>query len=92
MMDITMLNERVHALRRLKKEAEKLDESIQAIERDLKSYMEQIKTYELSGDDWTITWNMVASSRFNTAKFKEMNPDLYKEFTSMNESRRFILK
>ena len=85
------LNAKVHTLRELKRQAEELSTQIKNIENELKAEMDARKEYELVGDDWKITWNMVGSNRFSQSEFKEAYPALFKEFTKLSESRRFLL-
>lgn len=86
-----VLDSKVKELRKLRSQRDSLDEQIKAIEEDLKNHMTQAGVYELNGEDWKITWNLVSSNRFSHSNFKKAHPDLYEEFTSLSESRRFLL-
>lgn len=85
------LNEMVHRLRELNREAEEINSLIESIKNDLKSEMTERGEYELVGDDWKITWNLVSSRRFNQSLFKSSHPDLFEHYLALSESRRFIL-
>lgn len=85
------LNEKVHALRQMKKEAEDLAAKIKSIEDELKTEMTERGVDELSGDDWKITWKVVGSNRLDQSAFKTLYPDLYESLKTYSESRRFLL-
>lgn len=85
------LTNKVNDLRYLKMQRDELDAQIKAIEDYLKEHMEKHKDYEIVGDDFKITWNMVVSNRFSQSDFKKACPDLYEKFTALSESRRFLL-
>lgn len=85
------LDEMVHKLKKLKRDAEDLATEISNIENALKEEMNERCEYNLSGDDWKITWNMVSSNRFNQSNFKSAHPDLYEQFKTLSESRRFVV-
>lgn len=86
-----VLDSKVKELRKLRAQRDSIEEEIKVIEEELKNHMTQAGVYELNGEDWKITWNLVASNRFSQSNFKKAHPDLYAEFTSLSESRRFLL-
>lgn len=85
------ISNKVNDLRYLKMQREEIDSRIKAIEDDLKERMEKSNDYEIIGEDFKVTWNMVASNRFSQSEFKKACPDLYEKFTLLSESRRFLL-
>lgn len=89
--NIKIVERDVRELKRLRREREDLDNQIKSLEEEIKGIMDKTKTYEFSGDDWKVTWNMVSSTRFNQSLFKENNPDLFSKYQSVSESRRFLL-
>lgn len=86
------LDQKVQMLRSLKRQAEEIDSKMEAIKEDLKAEMSVRGEYELSGDDWKVTWNMVSSNRFSQSEFKSAHPDLFKEYLRESSSRRFIIE
>lgn len=86
------ITDQVMALRCLKQQREEIDSQIKAIEDKIKIQMEKRKDYEIVGEDFKITWNLVVSKQFSQSEFKKLCPDLYAKFVSLNESRRFLLK
>lgn len=86
------LNAHVHVLLQLEKDAEFLKSRIESIKDLLKKEMVERNIYTLSGDDWKLTWNLVASKRFDQSLFKAKNPDMFTQYLTLSESRRFLLK
>lgn len=86
------LNAHVRYLLDLQKEAERLSAQIEKIKGTLKDEMVARNEYELSGDDWKLSWHLVASKRFDQSLFKSKNPDMFTEYLTLSESRRFLLK
>lgn len=85
------LTDKVHLLKKLKRDAEDLESQIKNLENELKSEMEEKGVSELTGEDWKITWNYVNSNRFDQSAFKTIHPDLFESFKVATSSRRFLL-
>ena len=81
----------VRSLKQLRAEKDKIEKAIEIEENIIKNIMESENQYEFAGEDWKVTWNMVASNRFNQSLFKESHPDLFKEYVRLSEGRRFII-
>lgn len=81
----------VHTLMDLEEEMDRLKEEIDSVKNVLKNEMEARGEYFLEGSNWKITWNLVASKRFDQSLFRAKNPDLFTQYLKLSESRRFLL-
>lgn len=62
----------------------------EAIEAEIKAYMESENIESLIGDEHKATYKEVVSNRFDSAAFKKAgHEDLYREFTKASTSMRF---
>jgi len=91
MVSLSVIEANVKALRQLRLERDTLDRKIERLENEIKEFMDSKHIYELQGDDWQVSWNMVASNRFSQKLFKEAHPDLFEQFKVVSESRRFLV-
>ena len=62
-----------------------------AIRDTLKEEMARLETEELIAGTYIIRYSSVVSNRFDTATFKRLYADLYKDFTKPVNSRRFTV-
>lgn len=88
-MSTNELTGKVRELKELKALAEELAAEITAIEDQIKAELTARNTEELTVDVFKVRWTRVTSTRFDTARFKKVMPDLYKQFSKPTESRRF---
>lgn len=86
------LNEKVLMLKELEQQEADITAQIESLKDELKKEMTSREVNELTGDDWKITWNTIQSNRFDQSAFKSAHPELFKEFTILSESKRFILR
>ncbi len=68
----------------VKSEAEKIKD-------ELKMEMKKRNTEEMKVGRFIVRWTEVLSSRFDTTRFKQMFPGMYKDFTKEVSSRRFSI-
>lgn len=92
MRSIEELTEKVHELRGLEMTISSLETRLSILKDEIKEEMEERSVEELVGDDWKVTWKSYTSSRFDQGNFKAIHPDLYEEFKTISESRRFTVK
>lgn len=83
---------KVKELKELRAAREKLDKSISEVETWIKDEMEREHKYEFEGDDWKVSWKMVSSLRFNQSLFKDAYPDIFEQYKTLSESRRFTVQ
>lgn len=81
----------VKALLLLKKQIADIEKQIESLEGAIKEVMVATDTYEFEGDDWKVTWNMVASNRFSQKLFAADHPKLFEKYKVISESRRFLV-
>ena len=90
-MNTQDLEKKIVELKELKAMAEELQGEIVAIEDTIKAEMTELKVNELQVGIFKIRWTPVSSSRFDSASFKKVYADLYKQFTKVIESKRFSI-
>lgn len=81
---IEQLQELEELMAEAKAEAEKLKDEI-------KAEMYKRNTEEMKVGKYIVRWTDVLSNRFDSTKFKELFPEMYKQFTKQVSSRRFSI-
>lgn len=74
----------------LKENEKQIKRDIKDIENRIKSKMEEAEVAKAG--ERVITWKSYESNRFDTKRFKEEYPDLYREFVKTSVGRRFSVK
>ena len=85
------LEVKIRELQELRSKQTILDEQIKLLESEIKSEMTERNEYQILGEDYKVTWNMVSSNRFSQKEFKDDHPDLYEKYMRVSESRRFLI-
>ncbi len=85
------LSTAIHDLKQLKALEQKVTEKIKAIETRIKSHMSESNTFTLAGDDYSVSWYEVSSSRLDLAAIKHDLPDIAAQYTTTSVTRRFIV-
>lgn len=85
------INELVHDLRSYQRMVDELTDEISNIQSQLKQHMTDTNTDVLLGPDYKITWESISSVRFDQAKFKKDQPNLFNKYTKVSTTRRFKL-
>lgn len=68
----------------------KLEEEQKKIEQEVKLFM---KDNELaSSRSYRVSWGSVDTSRFDTKRFRQEQPEIYKKYAKVTSSRRFQIK
>ena len=62
-----------------------------SIRNSIKAEMEAREVEELIAGQYIIRWTPVLSSRFDSAAFKKVLPELYQAYTKQVSSRRFTI-
>lgn len=78
-------------LKRLKTKVDTLTKDIAAIEDELKAEMAARETDELTAGIFKLRFRKVKTNRFNTSAFKSKYAELYQQFTTPVESKRFTI-
>ena len=86
-----MLNEKIKALRQIKRAAEELQLNISAIESEIKAEMEARDVEQLTTKDHTVTWKKVTSVRLDAKALKAERPEIYDRYAVATQSRRFLV-
>ena len=76
---------------------EKLVERLEQMEQEKKQIEQEIKLQMKDSEravcgHYKINWSNVFTNRIDTKRLKEEQPEIYKKYTSMNQSRRFQIK
>ena len=70
---------------------DELDDNVKRNEEKLKAYMTRENIEYFNIDVFKVSWLKTVINRFNAERFKERYLDLYREYTSPTESRRFTI-
>ena len=82
---------RVRELKELKALEEELRAEISTIEDELKAIMTENGTDEMQVDIFKLRYKEVKSNSFDSAAFKQMYLDLYKQYSKPTVTRRFTV-
>jgi predicted phage-related endonuclease len=80
----------IEELQDLKAKAKELDSEITERENILKQMLGENEAGRAS-NHW-VFWKNFTSKRFDTTRFKNDNPDVYKAYTKESEYRKFTIK
>ena len=90
-MSINEMSAKVRELKELKAMAEELAQEITAIEDSIKAELNSQNKEEMIVGAFKVRWTTVSSERFDTTAFKKALPELAKQFTKTNTTRRFSI-
>lgn len=90
-MIINKLDAKVRELRELRNFEAEVKSEITAIEDEIKAAMLAQNTDTLHGQESTVTWKTIITSRFDSAAFKLTHADLFKQYTKATTSRRLVI-
>lgn len=88
-MSTTELTKKVRELRELQDLIAQAEAEAEAIRDEIKAEMLARSTDEMNVDVFTVRWKTVNGTRFDSTAFKNMMPDLYKQFSRPTACRRF---
>ena len=74
-----------------KAEVQRLDQEMATLETEIKAHRRHAARLAYQ-DQLLATWKTQTARRFDTPAFKAAYPELYEQFTQINESRVFRLK
>ena len=81
----------VRDLKQLKTLDQKITEKIKALEDQIKLHMSDTQMFTLAGDDYSVSWYEVPSSRLDITAIKRDLPDIAAQYTRTSTTRRFIV-
>ena len=81
----------VHDLKELRNLQDRIAAKIKTLEDQIKEHMGDTSVFTLTGDDYSVTWNTVSSTRIDTTALKRDLPDIAAQYTKTNITRRFIV-
>ena len=90
-MTPTELSTCVHDLKELRTLQNRIADKIKALEDALKGHMSETEMYTLIGDDYSISWYEVSSSRIDTTALKREHPEIAAQYMCTTTTRRFII-
>ena len=82
-------SEQIKNIRELERMREEIEKELEAAKDEIKAYMTAHNTYEISGDDFKVTWNERTSSRIDTKALKAELPDICERYTVKSTTRYF---
>ena len=90
-MSIYELDAKVKNLRELRNFEAEVKSEITAIEDELNAEMLARNTDTLQGQDCTVTWRTIVTSRFDSAAFRLTHAELFRQYSKATTSRRFVI-
>lgn len=69
---------------------DKLEIEKKKIEQEVKSYMQDAEMAE--NEHFFVSWKNSVSNRLDSARLKAEQPDIYRQFCTQSQSRRFLVK
>ena len=92
MMKLDELNSKVARLRQLRHLAAQMAAEAEALEAEVKQYMDANGLQTFNGPDWKLTYKTIETRRFDkAAMIQAFGEDCYNRFTRPTISRRFVL-
>ena len=90
-MSTTEITTKIEDLKELEALIEEAQAEAETLRDAIKAEMEAREVEELIAGQYIIRWTPVLSSRFDSAAFKKVLPELYQAYTKQVSSRRFTI-
>lgn len=90
-MSNTELNIKLRELKELKIMQDELQNEIDSLQDEIKSYMTAAQIDTLNVDVFKVTYKEVTSSRFDSTAFKKTHTELYNQYLKQTVTKRFVL-
>lgn len=90
-MSINEVDNKVKQLRDLRSLKAEVRAEISAVEDSLKAAMLLRKTDTLAGQEYTVTWKTIMTTRFDSKNFKLTHADLYAQYSRPSTSHRLVI-
>lgn len=90
-MSNTELNRKLRELKELKIMQDELQNEIDSLQDEIKSYMTAAQIDTLNVDVFKVTYKEVTSSRFDSTAFKKTHTELYNQYLKQTVTKRFVL-
>ncbi|MBR2029177.1 MAG: hypothetical protein IKA10_09380 [Oscillospiraceae bacterium] len=90
-MSNTELNIKLRELKELKIMQDELQNEIDSLQDEIKSYMTAAQIDTLNVDVFKVTYKEVTSSRFDSVAFKKTHSELYNQYLKQTVTKRFVL-
>ena len=90
-MSTIEITSKIEALKDLESLIEEAKAEAEALRDEIKSEMLNRNTEELEAGQYIVRWTSVLTQRFDTTAFKNVMPEVYKEYTKQISSRRFSI-
>ena len=88
-MGIREVEQKAKRLKILRNKQEALQAEIDQLESDLKADLEFRGVEELQAGPFTVIWKMMHSTRFDSKRCKQENPQLYSQYAISSSYRKF---
>ena len=85
------LNSCIHDLKELRTLQDRITTKIKILEDRIKLHMVDTDMFTLTGDDYSVSWYEVSSSRLDATALKHDLPDIAAQYMKTNVTRRFIV-
>ena len=90
-MSTVEIASKIESLKDLETLIEEAKAEAEALRDEIKAEMLSRNTEEMEAGQYIVRWTSVLTQRFDTTAFKQVMPDVYKEYTKQVSSRRFSI-
>ena len=88
-MSNSQLESKIRKLKKLKAQAAELEDDIETITDEIKSFMGDSET--LNVGKHSVTWKFITGRRFDSNAFKADHETLYNDYKKESTTRRFVV-
>lgn len=83
--------EKIRQIKELEQQKKQLEEGIDEIKNDIKTYMDKNRTSELTVDVFTVHYTEIATERFDSKALRKADEELYNKYLKTGTSKRFSI-
>ena len=82
---------KIRQIKELKQQKKQTEETISALEDEIKAFMDKNKTSELAVDIFTVHYTKTETERFDSKAFRNADEELYNQFVKTVTTKRFSI-
>ena len=82
---------KIRKIKELERQNKQTEETISALEDEIKAYMEKHEISEMTADIFTVHYTDTESERFDSKAFRNADEELYNQFMKKVTTKRFSI-
>lgn len=90
-MSTVQLVKKIEDLKELEALIREAEKEAEALKEEIKKEMTAQNTEEMKVGRYVVHWTVVSTDRFDSTKFKNAHPNIYKMYIKNSTSRRFSI-